>query len=346
MGALDSARNAIAENLGGPATKLATHKFSLSETPSLTGKVAVVTGGSEGIGYGVTHTFLTHDIHRLFILSLSEDVVRGAQAAVADELGQDKADRTTWIECDLADWGSIKGVAEQIGAQTQRLDVLVNNAGLGAHTFGLSALGVDRHMAINHFGHALLTSHLFPLLKSTAEKGDTVRITNTASNMHQSTPSSTRFESLDEINQDLGASALYGRSKLANILFARWFNRNVTQQGHPNIIMNATHPGFVSSRMSKEQIHEPYPLGGYGVSVLAEPLKKDQFEGAVSTVYAATVTKNSGEFICPPAVPEPGTKMAQDEQLADRLMELTKRVIGEKLNGGQGKDVLGDLLSP
>jgi NAD(P)-dependent dehydrogenase (short-subunit alcohol dehydrogenase family) len=112
-------------------------------------------------------------------------------------------------------------------------------------------------MAINHFGHALLTSHLFPLLKSTAEKGDTVRITNTASNMHQSTPSSTRFESLDEINQDLGASALYGRSKLANILFARWFNRNITQQGHPNIIMNATHPGFVSSRMSKEQIHEP-----------------------------------------------------------------------------------------
>lgn len=66
----------------------------------------------------------------------------------------------------------------------------------------------------------------------------------------------------------------------------------------------------------------------------------------MSTVYAATVTKNSGEFICPPAVPEPGTKMAQDEQLADRLMELTKRVIGEKLNGGQGKDVLGDLLSP
>lgn len=61
-----------------------------------------------------------------------------------------------------------------------------------------------------------------------------------------------------------------------------------------------------------------------------EPFKKNQFEGAVSTVYAATTLKDSGKYICPPAVPEPGSKMSQDDELADRLMELTRKTVMEK----------------
>lgn len=57
------------------------------------------------------------------------------------------------------------------------------------------------------------------------------------------------------------------------------------------------------------------------MSVGLEPLKKNQFEGATSTVFAATKTTGSGQYICPPAVPEPGSKASQDEALADRLME-------------------------
>lgn len=66
------------------------------------------------------------------------------------------------------------------------------------------------------------------------------------------------------------------------------------------------------------------------MSVGMEPFKKDQFEGAVSTVYAATTIKESGQYICPPAVPEAGSELAQDEALADRLMELTRKVVTEK----------------
>lgn len=66
------------------------------------------------------------------------------------------------------------------------------------------------------------------------------------------------------------------------------------------------------------------------MSVGLEPFKKDQFEGAVSTVYAATTTRKSGQYICPPAVPEPGSAMSQDEKLADNLMELTRRVVMDK----------------
>lgn len=66
------------------------------------------------------------------------------------------------------------------------------------------------------------------------------------------------------------------------------------------------------------------------MSIGMEPFKKDQFEGAVSSVFAATAIKDSGKYICPPAVPEAGSSLAQDDALADRLMDLTRRVVTEK----------------
>lgn len=66
------------------------------------------------------------------------------------------------------------------------------------------------------------------------------------------------------------------------------------------------------------------------MSVGVEPFKKDQFAGAVSTVFAATTTQKSGEYICPPAIPEPGSAMSQDAKLADNLMDLTRKVVMEK----------------
>lgn len=82
--------------------------------------------------------------------------------------------------------------------------------------------------------------------------------------------------------------------------------------------------------MSSVDIHEPYPLGGYGMSVGIKPLKKDIMQGCVSTVYAATKTEKSGAYLCPPAVSEQGSALAQDEQLGENLMKLTRDVVKEK----------------
>ena len=188
-------------------------------------------------------------------------------------------------------------------------------------------------MALNHFAHVILTSHLLPLLKSTADAGHTVRISNQASNAHQSAPSSTKFASLDELNTDLGPNGQYGRSKLANILYSRYLDRHLTSQ-HPRILVNATHPGFVDTSQSKRDIHEPYPLLGYGMSVGMAPLKKDIMQGCVSTVFVATKTEKSGQYICPPAVPESGNDKAQDEALGEQLMKLTVEVVQEKTRAG------------
>lgn len=109
-------------------------------------------------------------------------------------------------------------------------------------------------------GHVILTSHLLPLLKKTAEAGTTVRIVNMASNAHQGSPSDTKFNSVDDLNQDLGPNGQYGRSKLAAILYSKYLNKHLTSK-YPKILANSTHPGFVSTKMSIKDIHEPYPLG-------------------------------------------------------------------------------------
>ena len=189
-----------------------------------------------------------------------------------------------------------------------------------------------QQMALNHMAHVVLTSHLLPLMKKTAsDKTSTIRIVNLASNAHQACPSDCKFASLSELNQDLGPNGNYGRSKLAAILYSRYLNRHLTRGGHyPNILVNATHPGFVDTKMSTQDIHEPYPLGGYLMSVAMKPLKKDIMQGCVSTVFAATKTEKSGEYVCPPAVPEAGSKLAQDEGLGEQLMKLTREVVKEK----------------
>ncbi|RSL69580.1 hypothetical protein CEP53_002163 [Fusarium sp. AF-6] len=294
--------NTIAENFGGPAKKLSTSQFSLEDVPSQTGKVGVVTGGSEGIGYGITHILLSRDIKKLYILSMSEDIVNDAEKSFAHELGQEKADRVVWIKCDLSDWAETKKVAEQIKDSTDRLDILVNNAGRGIMSYELTDYGVDRHMAVNHFGHVILTTYLLPLLKKSSQEHGLTRIVMQSSNAHQAAPEDTKFESLDELNQDLGPNAQYGRSKLANLLYSR------------------------------------YPLAGYMVSTVMEPFKKDQFEGAMSAAFAATATQFSGEYLCCPATPELGSHLSQDHKVQENLMELTRKIISDKFEPSDYRD--------
>jgi len=95
-------------------------------------------------------------------------------------------------------------------------------------------------------------------------------------------------------------------------------------------LSNATHPGFVETRQSVDMIHEPYPLGGYAMSVGMAPFKKTQFEGCVSTMYAATKTEGTGEYVCPPAIREPGSDLANNEKLGEQLMDFTAKLVKEK----------------
>jgi len=329
---VNTVKSTIAENFGGAAHSLAPpeHQFDIQkDVPDLTSKVAIVTGGSEGIGYGCTHTLLSNNVSKLFILSLSQEVVDGALDSISKDMGAETARKVTFIKCDMGDWSRVATVAKEIASQTDRVDILINNAARGIMTYQLTEYGVDRHMAVNHMGHVILTSHLLPLMKKTAEKGNTVRIVTLGSNAHQACPSDCKFATLDELNQDLGPNGQYGRAKLAQMLYVRYLAKHLTSK-YPKILANTVHPGFVQTKMSTKDIHEPYPLGGYGMSVAMAPFKKDQWMGCTSAVYCATKTEKSGVYICPPAIPEQGSSLFQNDELMESLMRLTRQVVKEK----------------
>lgn len=327
---MEAIKNTIAENLGGVAHGAASkeNQFDITkDVPDLSGKVALITGGSEGIGYATAYTLLKANAAKVFILSISEETIDGAISEIKQQLGSKYADRVVWLQCDTSDLTGVVETAKKIRDQTDRLDIMCLNSGRGIMTYQLTEYGVDRHMAVNHIGHVVLTSHLLPLLKETSSKGK-VRIQIQSSNAHQSA-SDVKFESLDELNTDLGPNAQYGRSKLAGILYARYLTAHL-HKSHPNILINATHPGFVETKMSTEDIHEPYPILGYAMDIGMKPVKKDIWMGCVSTVFAATSVEKSGLYICPPAVEEPGNKLSQDAALGEQLMKLTRDIVKEK----------------
>lgn len=327
---MEYVKSTIAQNLGGPAHSLAPEdqQFELEQVPDLSGKVAVVTGGSEGIGYGCAHTLLAHNISKLFILSKSQEVIDGAMNSIKEEMGASVAGKVEWVQCDLTQWTDVAAAASKISKATDKIHILINDAARGIMTYKLTSYGVDEHIALNHIGHVILNSHLLPILKETS-RSDKVRIVTLGSNLHESAPTDTKFASLDEINTDLGPNKQYARSKLAVMLYARYMATHLSKS-HPNILVNCVHPGIVETAQSTRHIHEAYPVAGYAMSVGLNPLKKDQFQGAVSAMFAATKTMKTGQYICPPATPEQGSKLYNSDPLMENLMSLTKQIVKEK----------------
>jgi hypothetical protein len=134
---------------------------------------------------------------------------------------------------------------------------------------------------------------------------------------------------MDDFTKDVGPVGNYGRSKLANLLYARYLATHLTKK-YPKILSNATHPGIVDTKQTLEDIHEPYPLGGYAMSVGLKPFRKDQFEGALPSLFNATKTENSGEYICPPAMAEDGSPQSRDVVIMENLMKWTDKIVKEK----------------
>jgi len=159
---------------------------------------------------------------------------------------------------------------------------------------------------------------------------------NLSSNLHESAPSDTKFDSVEDLNQDLGPNAQYSRAKLMNLLHARYMNRHL-HSAHPKILYNATHPGIVDTAQTNEHIHEAYPLLGYGMSAAMKPFKKSQFEGCVSTMFAATTITGSGLYVCPPCQVEKGSDLSNNEQLQESLMKLTREIVEEKTRSGSSE---------
>ncbi|SOD74224.1 NAD(P)-dependent dehydrogenase (short-subunit alcohol dehydrogenase family) [Jatrophihabitans sp. GAS493] len=204
------------------------------------GRVVVVTGANSGLGLEISSRLAEHGAH---VVMACRDVAKAGRAA--EQLRRDVAQASVEVsELDLADLGSVAAFAQSFTASHDRLDLLINNAGLMAVDHSRTAQGFEMQFGVNHLGHFALTEHLLPTLVRTAGS----RVATMASMGHRG--GRMRFDDLMR-KRKYNRWLAYTQSKLANILFTSELQRRLAAQGVTTIAV-AAHPGSSHTDLGTE----------------------------------------------------------------------------------------------
>jgi NAD(P)-dependent dehydrogenase (short-subunit alcohol dehydrogenase family) len=216
-------------------------QWTTQDIPDLHGKVVVVTGGNTGLGFESVKAF-TH--HGAEVILASRSLEKGV-AAKQRILNPEIKGNVQVMELDLANLASIESFSAQLHEKYNKVDILLNNAGIMFAPYGTTADGFENHMGINHLGHFALTALLLDLLRS----AEGSRIVHVSSLAHQ-------YGTMDfanfMYNKGKGYTPMraYARSKLANLLFAYELQRRLEKDGAP-VISVAAHPGIARTDLSR-----------------------------------------------------------------------------------------------
>lgn len=245
------------------------------------GKICIVTGANSGIGK-VTATELARRGATVVMACRSQ--ARGAAAAV--EVRQESgSDKVSVLACDLSSSASVRQFAAAFRRQFDRLDVLVNNAGMYFYDRQVTAEGLEMTFAVNHLGHFLLTNLLLDLLKAGAPS----RVVTVSSGAH--TMGRLDLDDLQNAKGRFRGFSVYSESKLCNVLFTYELARQLAGTG---VTANCLHPGFVRTNFGRNN-------GKLStvVSYLVSPFALNVQAGAQTSIYLATapeVAEVSGQY--------------------------------------------------
>ena len=273
------------------------------------GEVCVVTGATSGIGKA-TATALARLGAQVVLVGRD----RGRGEATAAEVAAAGASPPRLEIADLASMAQVRALAGRLGA-LERIDVLVNNAGLMAGQRRVTADGFDEVFAVNHLAPFLLTSLLLGQLTAAAP----ARVITVTSGAH----TGARLD-LDDPQLERGWDGwrAYANSKLANILFTRELARRLEGTG---VTANCAHPGVVRTRFGREA-----RLPMRAAVTLARPFMLSPQRGAGTIVYLATspeVARASGGYYVKRQRREPSAA-ARDDATAQRLWQLSEELTG------------------
>ncbi len=302
--------------------------WSEADVPDQTGRVALVTGANSGIGFETARALASRGAH---VVLACRDRARADDAVF--RIGP-VAGPTEVLDLDLADLDQVRAAVDQLRERHDRLDLLVNNAGVMATPHRRTAQGFELQLGVNHLGHFALTGLVLDLLTGTEGS----RVVTVSSQAHRI--GRIRFDDLQS-EASYSAWAAYGQAKLANLLFAFELQRRLVALGAPTT-SSAAHPGAASTNLGGE----PSGLLGRALSV-ARPvldrfLAQSAAAGALPTLRAATdPDAGGGSYWGPSGLGEQQghpvevgcTDRARDEVAAARLWAVSELLTGVRYPG-------------
>jgi NAD(P)-dependent dehydrogenase (short-subunit alcohol dehydrogenase family) len=280
----------------------------------LQGKLVLITGGNAGIGKETAVGLARKGAHVLFT---SRDAARGSHA-LAEIKRRGGSETVEVMALDLASLASVREFASAFLDRYDRLDVLIDNAGVVLGSRTVTEDGYETTFQVNHLGHFLLTELLRDRLVASAPS----RIIVVSSDAHKSASEGLDFDDLQN-ERKYSSFRVYGKTKLANILFTRELARRLEGTG---VTVNSVHPGFVASRFGRDG---DTGLLGRITMPLMRPFALNAEKGAQTSIYLASdpaVEGITGAYWvkCAPVTP---SDAAQDAAAARKLWDASEQLV-------------------
>lgn len=299
--------------------KQGTKGFTERDVPDQSGRTIVITGANTGLGYEAARVLAGKNA-RVIIACRSPEKAKAAQQRI---LAQHPQAQVELEELDLASLDSVRAAAARL-SEEDRLDVLINNAGIMVPPYELTADGFESQFGVNHLGPFALTGLLLDKIRATPNS----RIVSTSSIAHKR--GRIMFE---DINAEHGYSAIprYAMSKIANLYFAYELQRRL-DAANATTISVAAHPGIADTELSRY-----LPKALMMLAPLFSPLFNSAAAGAWPTLCAATMAGvRGGEYYGPakrretagPAVQVKSNRRSQDREVAAKLWDLSVELTG------------------
>ena len=227
----------------------------------MNGKTVIITGANTGIGKE-TAIDLAKRGAKVIIACRNKDK---AMEALQDIKKQSEIENITFKKLDLSSLSSVRKFSEEILQEEERIDVLINNAGVMFTPYTLTEDGFELQFGVNHLGHFLLTNLLLDRIKDTPAS----RIVVVSSHGHY--PGYLDFEDM-MWKKNYQSQRSYFRSKLANVMFARELSKRLLETG---VTVYSLHPGSVNTELSRHMV------AGWKIIFLVSIHLMDQFQNVV-----------------------------------------------------------------
>ncbi len=302
---------------------MASSKWTAADIPDLSGRVAVVTGANSGLG-AITARELARKGAK--VIAACRNTSKGEQA-VADIRRDAPGADVTVSALDLSDLASVRDFVQRTAASHERIDLLVNNAGVMAPPRRTTKDGFESQFGTNHLGHFALTGLLLERILAAPDP----RVVTLSSGAHRL--GKITFDDLQR-ERSYNNWTAYGQSKLANLIFAFELQKRATAAGSPLRSM-AAHPGYAATNL---QFAGPGKFYEKAIMLVGNKVIAQSAEmGALPTLYAATVPDlPGGSFVGPDGLGEQrgyphvvgAAGKAYDEETWRRLWEVSEELTG------------------